>query len=40
LIVANQAGAPSSWYLVSSRSGSIAPTVHPLLRWNAARSSS
>jgi hypothetical protein len=31
LIVANQAGAPSSWYLVWIRSGSMAATFHPLL---------
>jgi hypothetical protein len=40
LIVVNQAGAPSSWNLVRIRSGSMALTCHPLLRSNAALSSS
>jgi len=40
LMVASQAGAPLSWYLVSIRSGSMATTFHPLPGWNAALSSS
>jgi hypothetical protein len=40
LIVANQAGAPSSWYFVRTRSGSMAATFHPLPGLNAALSSS
>ena len=40
LTVANQAGAPSSWNLVCTRSGSMAATSHPVLGSNAALSSS
>jgi hypothetical protein len=39
-MVANQAGAPSSWYLVCTRSGSMVATFHPVLGLNAALSSS
>jgi hypothetical protein len=40
LMVATQAGAPSWWKLVCSRSGSMAMSFHPVAGLNAARSSS
>jgi hypothetical protein len=35
-MVASQAGAPSSWNLVSTRSGAMAATRQPVLGLNAA----